>query len=266
MVNELPNLFSGAQFVLGDGPAPCEWMFVGEAPGADEDKIGLPFQGRSGKLLNKTLEYWTTLRRDSVYVTNIVKQRPPRNRDPKVSEIKKHIDYFIEELERVNPKVVITLGGIAFKVFQKGGKVTEDHGVPRAATLGNWSGMLVPWLHPAYALRSPLRMQQLGSDAKRLAPLLALHKVENVDYTLADEERVVWGVVRGMTFIDLNTIGFDTETTSPRHGKVFATDEADMVGWSASVGEGQGWYVPATEFGEDMKAYLESTQACQGVP
>ena len=256
----------GTQFIEGDGPEDAEFMFVGEAPGEDEDHIGLPFQGPSGRLLNKTLEFWTTLRREDVYVTNIVKQRPPKNRTPKITELRKHLPYFIEELERVNPRVVVALGGVAFKVFDKDGKVTEDHGVPRPATLGEWRGMLVPWLHPAYALRSPYRKQQLGSDARKLESSLELYKPAVVDYTLAPDQVVADKLYPVMWQPD-PVIGFDTETTSPTVGRkrVFATDQAELVGWSASVEAGQGWYVEGRGFGRHMKKLLESatlTKVC----
>ena len=251
------NLFPGQQVVLGHGPNPCDYLFVGEAPGAVEDQKGLPFQGPSGKLLDKTLAYWTELRRADVWATNIVKQRPPKNRDPKASEIKASLPYFTDELERVNPKVVVTLGGIALKVFEKKGKVTECHGTVRPATLGNWSGLLVSWFHPAFALRSPAAFQAFALDAGRLASQVGVASalVTPTTYRMATEDDVIEAYRKDKPLV----VGFDTETTSPTQGrKVFMTDQAEMVGWSISWKEGNGYYVPATDFGVSMRWLLRS--------
>ena len=263
MMAELPDLY-GTCFVYHDGPSPNDWMFVGEAPAIREEQLGLPFQGPSGRLLNQVLEFWTNLRREDVYVTNIVKQRNPNGDNPRITEARKHLPYFIEELEAVNPKVVVVMGAVALKVFDKAAKVTADHGIPRPATLGNWSGLMVPWLHPAFALRFPKRKQQLANDARRLETLVGEHVVADNDYTLgADAEVAAALYPYAWAF---GTVGFDTETTSPTRGNgVFATDEAAMVGWSASIEEWQGWYVPGESFGLYMARMLESealTKVC----
>ena len=99
--------FPGARLVLGDGPTDATWMFIGEAPGFEEDRSGRPFIGSSGKLLDRLLEYFTPLRRPEVYVTNVVKHRPPDNRTPKVGEIKPYLPALWDELRTVNPRVVV---------------------------------------------------------------------------------------------------------------------------------------------------------------
>ena len=254
------NIFPGANLVLGDGPNPCKWMFVGEAPGADEDSVThRPFTGPSGRLLFSLLEYYTNLRRPTVYVTNIVKHRPPYNRTPKVSEIKAYLPYFYEELSSVCPDVVVTLGAPAAKVFDKSVKVTEDHGTAREIEIpGVWKGVLVTWFHPAFALRSPYVFEQLTGDAARLSDVVTALKsvVPHTDYSLVDESEVVsfllsrWG-----------DIGFDTETTSPTRQGVFMTDEADLVGYSISWAPYQGRYIscPDGKIGVGMAAILESS-------
>ena len=254
---KLPSgVYPGATTVLGDGPTPCSWMFVGEAPGYEEDRSGRPFVGVSGRLLNRTLEYYTSLRRGGVRITNIVKHRPPGNRKPLASEVKKYLPFFYEELRECAPEVVVTLGAVAAKAFDKKIRLMSDHGVARWCEVEGWKGLVVPWFHPAFALRSPQAFAALAADAARLGDTVAgaggIALADNV-YSLATEEEVVarllttWG-----------TFGFDTETTSPEHGGVFATDEATMVGYSVSWAPGTGVYVPTTAVGDGMAGILGS--------
>lgn len=258
MINTIlpTNVFPNANEVRGEGPVPCDWFFLGEAPGREEDASRRPFVGPSGRLLNRLLEYYTDLRRPSVYVTNIVKHRPPRNRTPKVGEIKPYLPYLWEEIREVNPKVIVSLGASAAKVLDKTVKVTDDHGVARPCTLPDvFQGTLVPWFHPAYALRNPRVFERLAGDAARLhAEVIRVDAVPVVtDYTLTDEEEVVAALMRNWC-----KLGFDTETTSPTRKGVFMTDEADMVGYSVSIAPGQGWYVSTEKVGVGMAAILES--------
>ena len=250
------DVFPGSGLVPGDGPLDSSWFFLGEAPGCGEDRAGRPFIGLSGKLLSKLLEYYTDLRRSGIYVTNVVKHRPPDNRTPKVAEVRKYLPFLYEELAEVNPRVVVACGATAAKVFDKGIKVTDDHGVARYVEIPNvWFGILVPWFHPAYALRNPAAFEALAMDAGRLHA--EVERLEGptleTDYSLVDEAEVV-----EFLLAHWQPFGFDTETMSPTHGKVFATDEADMVGYSVRVRPGQGWYVAAEHVGEGMAAILES--------
>ena len=250
------DVFPDTNEVLGDGNTPNTWMFVGEAPGADEERSGRPFVGQSGKLLNRLLEYYTQLRRSSVYVTNVVKHRPPNNRTPKVKEIRQYLPYLWDEIRECKPQVIVTLGATASRVFDKKIKITDDHGVARRCEIeGVWTGTLVPWYHPAYALRSPVIFEQLAGDASRLHNELArlLDEVIEPRYELANEDEVVARLLSSW-----GEFGFDTETTSPTRNGVFATDEAEMVGYSVSWAPYQGVYVPATEIGPGMAGILES--------
>lgn len=260
------NVFPESRTVLGEGPRDTGWMFVGEAPGELEDATGRPFVGPSGKLLNLALEYYTPIRRGQAYVTNIVKHRPPGNATPKVAQIKPYLPYFWDELLQVNPRVLVTLGAISARVIDKSIKLKDDHGVARRVTLEcGWSGVVIPWFHPAYALRNAITFEDFADDASRL-----MHQTELVDmprrdpvYELADEATVVSALLAKW-----GAFGFDTETTSPRRGagkKYFMTDEAEMVGYSVTITPGTGWYVPTTSVGPGMAAILESplwTKVC----
>src|SRR3990167_2482244 len=257
------HIFPAANLVAGDGPIPCPWMVVGEAPGAEEDRVGKPFVGRAGQLLTKLLTYYTELRRPNIYVTNVVKHRPPGNRTPKASEVKAYMASFVEEVERVGPKVVITVGALAAHAFDKKWKMKDEHGLGHVVELGGWSGVVVPWWHTAYALRNPHIFNQMAADALRLhteVERVGRPKVPD-EYRLATEGEVV-----SLLFNSNETeFGFDTETTSPEREGVFMTDEAEMVGWSVSVREHTGFYVAGRDFGSGMRQILESphwTKVC----
>jgi len=259
----LPTTIFPGNTVLGDGPMPCDWMFIGEAPGAVEDQAGRPFSGPSGKLFNTLLARFTELRRPYVYVTNVCKHRPPDNRTPKVSEVKPYLPYLYEEIRAVNPKVIVTLGGTAAKVFDSKFKITAEHGIARWVELPDgWPVILVPWFHPAFAIRNADARVALAEDAGRFHEQIARLGIAEPesDYSLGDEDEIVshllgnWGV-----------FGLDTETTSPTRANTFMTDEADMVGFSVSMAPRTGQYVPSTKVGQGMAAVLSSplwTKVC----
>ncbi|MEI7593525.1 MAG: uracil-DNA glycosylase [Actinomycetes bacterium] len=137
--------------VFGAGDPNAELMFVGEAPGAEEDRSGLPFVGRSGKLLDQLVGEELGLARDQVYVANVVKCRPPDNRDPLASEIHTCRGYLDQQIELVAPRVVVTLGRFAGQLLAESTiAITKLRG--RAYAFG--ASMLVPMFHPAYALRA----------------------------------------------------------------------------------------------------------------
>tara|TARA_Y100000310_G_scaffold336735_1_gene422076 strand:- start:3770 stop:6145 length:2376 start_codon:yes stop_codon:yes gene_type:complete len=232
-------------------------MFIGEAPGYGEDKEGRPFIGPSGKLLDKLLEGYSELRRPSVYVTNVVKHRPPGNRTPLITERRPYLPYLYEEIRQVQPEVIVALGGVALWVFDKDLKVTSEHGRARLSTApgADWEGVLVPWFHPAYALRTPAVMVQLHTDVVNLKAEVARVRAvaPTMDYGLADEDEVVaWLLAHWCE------LGFDTETTSPVRAKVFQSDEAEMVGYSVSTAPLSGRYIATTEMSVGMKGLLES--------
>jgi len=161
------------QVVFGNGNADADLMFVGEAPGASEDAQGLPFVGRAGKLLGEMLGE-NGMTREDVFVTNVLKSRPPGNRDPEAEEIQACRPYLQRQVELIEPRVICTLGNFATKLLsgsQDG--ITRVHGVPQQRELGGRAVTLYPLFHPAAALRTPRVKEQLSEDFARLPGLLA---------------------------------------------------------------------------------------------
>jgi DNA polymerase len=160
------------QVVFGSGNPHADLMFVGEAPGFHEDKQGLPFVGQAGKLLSKLLEN-VGLTRADVFVANVLKCRPPGNRDPQPDEIEACEAHLFKQIELIQPKVVATLGNFATKLLS-GSQVgiTRVHGQERETTLGGRKVLLYPLYHPAAALYTPAMLNVLESDFVRLPELL----------------------------------------------------------------------------------------------
>jgi uracil-DNA glycosylase len=160
------------QVVFGVGDPDADLMFVGEAPGFHEDKQGFPFVGQAGKLLDKLLE-GIGLSRADVYVANVVKCRPPGNRDPAPDEIESCEPHLFRQLELVQPVVVASLGNFATKLLS--GKqigITRVHGQQQQVTIGGRSVLLYPLYHPAAALYTPAMLKVLEEDFARLPALL----------------------------------------------------------------------------------------------
>jgi uracil-DNA glycosylase family 4 len=159
--------------VFGAGDANADLMFVGEAPGADEDQQGLPFVGRAGQLLNQLLQ-GIGLSREQVFITNVLKSRPPGNRDPQPLEIEACQPYLWRQVELIQPRVVATLGNFATKLITKNPTgITRVRGVPQVHTLGGRTVFVFPLLHPAAALRTPKMKETLTEDFRRLEQLLS---------------------------------------------------------------------------------------------
>lgn len=159
--------------VFGAGDADAELMFVGEAPGADEDRQGLPFVGRAGQLLNQMLE-GIGLSRDDVFIANVLKSRPPGNRDPEPAEIEACRPYLFEQIRLIEPKVLCTLGNFATKLLSGNPTgITRVRGTPQVHELGGRAVFLLPLFHPAAALRTPAVKEQLRADFALLPELLA---------------------------------------------------------------------------------------------
>jgi uracil-DNA glycosylase family 4 len=152
------------QLVPGDGPADATVMLVGEAPGASEDAQGRPFVGRAGQLLDLALEQ-AGLDRAAVYVTNVVKARPPGNRDPRPDEVAHHQPWLEAELALLRPRVVVPLGRHALRHFAPGLQISQAHG--QAVALDGRT--LFPLYHPAAALRSTKLREVLFADARKLS-------------------------------------------------------------------------------------------------
>lgn len=152
-----------SNLVFGEGNVDAEVMFIGEAPGRDEDTQKRPFVGRSGQLLTKTIESigW---KREQVYITNIVKRRPPDNRDPLPEEIEAYKPYLARQIEIINPKVIATLGRFSMNYFLPTAKIMRDQG--KTFELGG--RMIYPILHPAAALRGNEAMNLFVESIRRL--------------------------------------------------------------------------------------------------
>ena len=160
------------QVVFGVGDPHADLMFVGEAPGFHEDKQGFPFVGQAGKLLDKLLA-GIGLTRDDVYIANVLKCRPPGNRDPQPDEIEACEGHLFRQVALIEPKVVATLGNFATKLLS--GKqlgITRVHGQEQEVTLGGRSVLLYPIYHPAAALYTPAMLNVLEEDFRRLPELI----------------------------------------------------------------------------------------------
>ena len=154
--------------VPGEGPAPADIMLIGEAPGANEDKQGRPFVGAAGKFLEELLDL-AGYKREEVFITNVVKSRPPNNRDPEPDEIAACKDYLDRQIELVNPKVIVTLGRYSMYRYFPGASITKIHGQPKRA--GN--RLIVPMFHPAAALHQPKWHSLIVEDFKKLPQFVA---------------------------------------------------------------------------------------------
>jgi uracil-DNA glycosylase family 4 len=158
--------------VFGAGNANADLMFVGEAPGQQEDLQGLPFVGRAGKLLDQMLEE-VGLERSDVFITNVLKSRPPGNRDPQPEEIDACKPYLHKQVELIEPKVICTLGNFATKLLTRSQRgITGVHGRPQVHELGGRAVRVFPIYHPAAALRSTKTLEELREDFRRLPALL----------------------------------------------------------------------------------------------
>ncbi|MBA2505059.1 MAG: uracil-DNA glycosylase [Thermoleophilaceae bacterium] len=168
-----PLAESRNKLVFGAGNADADLMFVGEAPGANEDQQGLPFVGRAGKLLDELLVSVGIERLKDAFTTNVLNCRPPGNRDPLPNEIEICKPFLFRKIELIEPKVVVTLGNFATKLLsgsQTG--ITKVHGVPQTHTLGHRTVTLFPSFHPSAGLRTPAVAEQMREDFKALPGLL----------------------------------------------------------------------------------------------
>jgi len=159
--------------VFGAGNADADLMFVGEAPGASEDEQGVPFVGRAGKLLEKLL-IEIGLARSEVFIANVLKCRPPGNRDPLPIEIENCHEYLLRQVELIEPTVICTLGNFSTKLLRGDPTgITRLHGQPEVLVLGMRAVRLYPIYHPAAALYTPRMLETLREDFTRLPALLA---------------------------------------------------------------------------------------------
>lgn len=157
------------KLVFGVGSPTADLVFVGEAPGQDEDRQGIPFVGRAGQLLTRIIAA-IGLSRDEVYIANVIKCRPPRNRNPEPDEVATCEPFLFRQLDVIRPRVVVALGGFAIRTL-----LQTDEAVSRLrGRVFDYRGAkLVPTFHPAYLLRSPERKRDVWEDMKRVRALLA---------------------------------------------------------------------------------------------
>lgn len=171
--------------VPGEGPIDAAIMFIGEAPGYNEDQQGRPFVGAAGKLLEELLAE-IGLTRDDVWIGNVVKCRPPNNRDPQPEEIAACAGYLERQIALLQPKLIATLGRYSMEKFFPGARITKVHG--QAKRDGN--RVLIPLFHPAYVLRNMSAMPDAVRDVRKIPRLL-----QRLDDVLAEEAAA--GIVQG---------------------------------------------------------------------
>ncbi|MGE5298902.1 MAG: uracil-DNA glycosylase family protein [Acidobacteriota bacterium] len=168
-----PELAAQAtQLVMGDGNPDADIVLIGEAPGKKEDEQGVPFVGAAGKFLNEMLAS-AGMNREDVYITNIVKYRPPNNRDPLPEEKKAFWPYLLEQLQIIEPKIVVTLGRHSMEYFLPGQYISKIHGQPKRIQLGDHEIVIVPLYHPAAALYNGSMRQTLIDDFMRMPEIIA---------------------------------------------------------------------------------------------
>ena len=169
------------QVVFGVGSPHADLMFVGEAPGFHEDKQGVPFVGQAGRLLDKLLG-GIGLERSEVYIANVLKCRPPGNRDPQPDEIESCEPHLFRQIEMIQPRVVATLGNFATKLLSgKPTGITRVHGQEQEVTLGGNRVLLYPLYHPAAALYTPAMLNVLQEDFRRIPELMGREEIPEIE-------------------------------------------------------------------------------------
>ena len=154
--------------VPGEGPANAKMMFIGEGPGFHENEQGRPFVGNAGKFLEELLGY-IGLKREQVFIGNVVKCRPPGNRDPEIDELKACAEYLERQIKAINPTVIVTLGRFSMARFMPEAKISAVHGQARKVE----GRLVVAMFHPAAALHQPSLKQSIIEDFKKLPALIA---------------------------------------------------------------------------------------------
>ncbi len=177
---DIPLIHKPEDVVFGDGNPDAEIMFIGEAAGYHESVQRKPFVGQAGKLLNETLAE-VNINRADVYISNVVKTRPPENRDPTPEEIEQFAQYLDQEIEIVNPKMIVTLGRFSMAKFMPDVKISQVHGQARVV---NWKGkdiIVIPMYHPAAALRAGAVLTLFKQDFQKIPQVLKNSSKENVE-------------------------------------------------------------------------------------
>lgn len=176
--NVCPDLAKTAKnLVMGDGNINTDIVFIGEAPGKNEDETGLPFVGAAGKFLNEMLAT-IGMNRDDIYITNIVKYRPPNNRDPLPEEKAAFWPYLVRQLDIIRPKIVVTLGRHSMEYFLPDKKISMIHGQPKRISFGDSRIVIVPLYHPAAALYNGSMRATLIEDFMKLPTIINILEKE----------------------------------------------------------------------------------------
>ncbi len=174
--NICPDLAQEAKnLVMGDGNIDAEIILIGEAPGKKEDETGLPFVGAAGKFLNEMLA-GADINRSDVFITNIVKYRPPNNRDPLPEEKAAFWPYLVRQLDVIQPQIVVTLGRHSMEYFLPNQKISLIHGQPKRIKFGDSKLVVVPLYHPAAALYNGGMRATLIDDFKKLPKIIEIIK------------------------------------------------------------------------------------------
>lgn len=181
LCESLPLCQIPRDIVMGQGNLDAEIMFIGEAPGANEAEQRVPFVGRGGQLLNRTLENFAGIKREDCYVSNIVKVRPPNNRDPLPEEIAAFLPFLQEEIAFIQPKMFVTLGRFSMNFFLPDAKISAVHGVMQRFWWNGQITYLLPQYHPAAALRGTRMLNAFQEDIAKIPAALAWAKKQQVN-------------------------------------------------------------------------------------
>jgi DNA polymerase len=177
--NICPDLAQSAtQLVMGHGNVTADIVFIGEAPGKNEDLQGVPFVGAAGKLLDAMLAE-AGMQRSDVYITNIVKYRPPNNRDPQPDEKRAFWPYLVREIQAIGPQIIATLGRHSMEYFLPDRRISEIHGQPKRITFGDQKIVIVPLYHPAAALYNGDLRATLFEDFAQLSQVQKIISLES---------------------------------------------------------------------------------------
>jgi DNA polymerase len=186
--HECPLKSGRTNVVFGMGNADADLMFVGEAPGFHEDQQGKPFVGRAGQLLDELLAGIGMTRKDDAFIANVLKCRPPGNRDPQPEEIDECTPWLMRQVQLIEPRVISTLGNFATKLItQSNVGITKCCGVPQEREVAGVPVTVYPLFHPAAALRTPAVLQRLREDFARIPELMAKERAEEPPHALVGE-------------------------------------------------------------------------------
>src|SRR3954462_4335252 len=187
--HECPLKAGRTNIVFGMGNADADLMFIGEAPGAHEDQQGKPFVGRAGQLLDELLAGIGMTRERDAFIANVLKCRPPGNRDPLPEEIEECTPWLMRQIDLIQPRVICTLGNFATKLItQSPVGITKCCGRPQDREIAGVAVTVYPLFHPAAALRTPAVLQRLREDFARLPELLATEAPDDAPPSLVGDE------------------------------------------------------------------------------